>query len=168
MKASEVLKREIFVELFALLLFTSAVLYATFSLKSKTNDNLMDYDGVVTVLDDKNNSKLEILSDGKGLDSNGISYTVTNNRDKTVSYEIIINPSIHDESVLKQMRVSLDDIFISDLTELERNQGGYVLAIRVLNPGYTKVHRIKYWYKLDSNKEILNKEIDFKYQIKIV
>ncbi len=168
MKASNILKREIVVEIFALLLFTSAVIFAFISLSNKGNGNVVDYDGVVTVLDNKN-TDIKISSDGKGIEENeGISYTVTNNQNDVISYEIVVSPSIHDEAVLKQIRVSLDDIFVSDLTSLERNQGGYILGMKVLNPGYTKVHKIKYWYKTDSNKEILNKDISFKYQLKLI
>ena len=169
MKASNVLKREIIVEIAALLLFTSAVIFAFVSLSNKDNGNIVDYDGVVTVLDDKKIDKIKISSDGKGIEeNNGISYTVTNNQSDVVSYEIVVSPSIHDEAVLKQIRVSLDDIYISDLTSLERSQGGYILGMKVLNPGYTKVHKIKYWYKTDSNKEILNKDISFNYKLKLI
>ena len=90
------------------------------------------------------------------------------NKDKAITYEIVISPSIHDESVLKQIRISLDDVYVTDLTSLERSQGGYVVGMKVLNPGYTKVHRIKYWYKLDSDKELKNKEIFFNYKIELV
>lgn len=168
MKASKILKREIIIELFALLLFTSAVVYATITLKNKDEGNIVDYDGVVAVLDNKDSKHLEIISDGKAIEKEGTNYTITNNKDKAITYEIVISPSIHDESILDQIRISLDDIFISDLTSLERSQGGYVVGMKVLNPGYTKVHRIKYWYKLNSDKELTNKDIFFNYKIELV
>ena len=168
MKASEILKKEIFMELFALVLFTGAVFYATYSLTTRDTGKIVDYDGIVTVLDDKKMGKLEICSDGKGLGHEGTSYTITNNQKKPITYEIVISPSIHDEVQLKQIRVSLDDVYINDLTSLERSQGGYVIGMKSLNPGYTKIHKIKYWYKMNSDKEIVNKDIDFNYEIKIV
>ena len=168
MKAKEILKKEIIVETIALILFVGACLYATITLKNKNTNDISEHDGIVAILDDKKVSEVELYSDGEGLDSNGITYTITNNNDKAVSYEIVISTNVHDEDILKQLRISLDDVYISDLVSLERKKGGYVLGVKTLNPGYTKIHTIKYWYKLDSDKENIDKNIKFMYKLELV
>ena len=168
MEVNKVLKREIICELLALLLFVGACAYALFSLGSRQNGGIASYNDVVTILDDKKFGGMQIASDGKALCDNGITYTVTNNQKSIINYEIVIYPNIHNEEVLKQIRVALDDIYISDLSSLDRSQGGYVLGTKVLNSGYTKIHSIKYWYKLDTKKELLKEKVNFNYKIELV
>ncbi len=168
MEVNKVLKREILFELIALLLFIGASSYALISLKAKENKGIASYDDVVTIIDDKKFNGMEIVSDGKALSGEGITYTITNNQKDVISYEIVIYPNIHNEEVLKHIRVSLDDIYISDLADLDRNQGGYVLGMKALNSGYTKIHSIKYWYKLDTNKNMLNEKVKFNYKIELL
>ena len=168
MKAKEILKKEIFVETIALILFVGACIYATITLKNKDTSSISEHDGIVAILDDKKMEDIKLYSDGEGLDSKGITYTITNNNDKAVAYEIVISTNVHDEDILKQIRISLDDVYISDLVSLERKKGGYVLGVKTLNPGYTKIHSIKYWYKLDSNKENVDRNIKFNYKVELV
>ena len=168
MEVSKVLKKEIIFELLALIFFISVSCYALISLKGKDNGAISSYDDVVTILDDKKFPGMDIISDGKALSHEGITYTITNNQKDVINYEIVIYPNIHNEEVLKQIRVALDDIYISDLSSLDRNQGGYVLGLKVLNSGYTKIHSIKYWYKLDTNKELLKEKVKFNYKIELV
>ena len=168
MEVSKVLKKEIIFELLALIFFIGACCYALVSLKGNDNDAIASYDDVVTILDDKKFPGMDINSDGKALSNEGITYTITNNEKDIINYEIVIYPNIHNEEVLKQIRVALDDIYISDLSSLARSQGGYVLGLKVLNSGYTKIHSIKYWYKLDTNRELLKEKIKFNYKIELV
>lgn len=168
MEASKVLKKEIIFELLALIFFIGASCYALISLKGNDNDAIASYDDVVTILDEKKFSGLDIISDGKALSNEGITYTITNNQKDVINYEIVIYPNVHNEEILKQIRVALDDIYISDLSSLDRSQGGYVLGLKVLNSGYTKIHSIKYWYKLDTDKELLKEKVKFIYKIELV
>lgn len=168
MKVKETLTKEIIIEVIALVLFVVTCTYATITLSSKNTDSIKEQDGIVTILDEKNFKGLNILSDGKGISSNGVTYTITNNNSEPVSYELVVSTNVHNEEILKNIRVSLDDIYISDITSLERRKGGYVLGVKILNPGYTKVHSIKYWYKLDTKKEIANEKIDFSYKIELI
>ncbi len=168
MEASKVLKKEIIIELVALVLFSTACVFAMVSLKGKEAGDIASYDDVVTILDEKKFKGIDVSSDGKALNGDGVTYTITNNQSKVVSYQIVIYPNIHDEEVLKQVRIALDDIYISDLNQLERNQGGYVLGMKALNPGYTKIHSIKYWYKLDTSEEISRDNVKFKYKIELL
>ena len=168
MKVSNVLKRELVFELLALIFFVIVSSYALFSLKGNDSEAIASYDDVVTILDDKNFMGMDIVSDGKALSNEGITYTITNNQKEVINYEIVVFPSIHNEDVLKQVRISLDDIYISDLSSLERSQGGYVLGLKALNSGYTKIHSIKYWYKLDTNKDLLKEKLNFNYKILLV
>lgn len=168
MEASKVLKKEIILELLALVFFVSVSAYALVSLNGKEEGAIASYDDVVTILDDKKFEGIDIASDGKALSNDGITYTITNNQKGIINYEIVIYPNIHNEEVLKQIRVALDDIYISDLSSLDRSQGGYVLGLKVLNSGYTKIHSIKYWYKLDTDKELLKEKVKFNYKIELV
>lgn len=168
MEVSKTLKKEIVFELLALIFFISVSCYALVSLKGKDNDAIASYDDVVTILDDKKFPGMDIVSDGKALSNEGVTYTITNNQKDVINYEIVIYPNIHNEEVLKQIRVALDDIYISDLSSLDRNQGGYVLGLKVLNSGYTKIHSIKYWYKLDTDKDLLKENVKFNYKIELV
>ena len=168
MKVSNVLKREIVFELLALIFFISVSCYALVSLKGQEKDSIASYDDVVTILDDKKFAGMDIISDGKALSNDGVTYAITNNQKDVINYEIVLYPNIHNEEVLKQIRVALDDIYISDLSSLDRSQGGYVLGTKVLNSGYTKIHSIKYWYKLDTKKELLKEKVNFNYKIELV
>lgn len=165
MKVSNVLKKQIIIEVFALLLLSGSIIYAVFAIRSSDNNKIENYDNIVTVLDDSKFSKMDVSSDGAGLNTEGIIYTITNNRSKTASYRLVILPNVHNEKILKQIRVSLDDFEVMDLVSLERAGGGYVLGERTLNSGYTKIHSIKLWYKLDTEESIKDTKIDFSFKI---
>lgn len=165
MKTSKILKKQIIVEVLALLLLCGSLIYATFAIHSSDNNKIDNYDDIVTVLEDSKFKKLKISSDGVGLNTDGIIYTITNNRNKKVSYKLVIVPNVHNEKILKQIRVSLDDITVVDLISLERAGGGYVLGEMELDSGYTRIHSIKLWYKLESDSEIESTDIEFDYKI---
>ena len=167
MKASKELKKQMFIEIFALLILVSSVIYALVMLKSSNNNKIVNYDGVVTVLDNSKFIDLKISSDGEGLSTDGITYTVTNNRTKTITYDIVILPNIHDEDILKNIRVGLDDVLLYDLTELSRASGGYVIKDNTLDPGYTTIHSLKMWYKNSTDPSISGTDISFDYKLSI-
>lgn len=167
MKASKELKKQMFIELFALLLLVSSVIYALVMLKSSNSSKIVNYDDVVTVLDDSKFKKLKISSDGEGLNTDGVTYTITNNRKQTITYDLVILPNIHDEDVLKNIRVGFDDVFLYNLTELERASGGYLIEDNTLNPGYTKIHALKMWYKNSTDSSLKGTEIAFDYKLNI-
>lgn len=167
MKASKELKKQMFIEIFALLILVSSVIYALVMLKSSNNNKIVNYDGVVTVLDNSKFKDLKISSDGEGLSTDGITYTVTNNRAKTITYDIVILPNIHDEDILKNIRVGLDDVLLYDLTELSRASGGYVIKDNILDPGYTTIHSLKMWYKNSTDPSISGTDISFDYKLSI-
>jgi len=72
---------------------------------------------MVVVLDDSKYKGLEIQSDGEGLESDGITYTITNNNAEEAKYKIVLTPNVHDSEVLDLVRVSIDDIYTYDLTK---------------------------------------------------
>lgn len=167
MKASKEIKRQMFVEIFALLVLIGAVIYALCTLKSSDNNKLVNYDGVVTVLDDSKFKDLKISSDGVGLNTDGITYTVTNNRSETIDYELVILPDVHDDNVLKNIRVGLDDIYLYDLNKLSRGSGGYVVSKSELDPGYTTIYSLKLWYKNSSDPKSVDTDVSFDYKLNI-
>lgn len=165
MEVSKQLKKQIVIEVLALLFLIGVIIYSIFAITKAKENQVTSLDGMVIVVDDTKIDKMEALSDGAGLEKNGATYTVTNNNDYKVKYKVVVVPDVHDEDVLKQIRISVDDIYIEDFTTLERLNGGYVIASNALDPGYTKVHLIKSWYKLDSNDEIKERNVKFEYRL---
>lgn len=165
MTASNTLKRQIIIEVLALIVLVGVICYTFFAIDKSNNNKIKNTDGFVTVLDDENLGDLKILSDGEGLQTEGITYTITNNNEDKKTYRMIIIPSINDEKVLDHIKISVNDLYISNLTDLEKNDKGYIINTHELKAGYTKIHIIKLWYDLDSNKNITNTKISFKYDI---
>ncbi len=165
MKVSKALKRQIVFEVIALIFLLCVIVYSIFAITKGGNEKISSVDNIVMVLDDSQVKKIEPLSDGKGLDGEGVTYTVTNNNDTEVTYEVVLVPNIHDDDVLNQIRISVDDLYVEDLTSLERSHGGYLITTNKLSSGYTKIHLIKYWYKLNTIEEIKNRDIQFEYRL---
>lgn len=167
MVVSKQLSKQIFIEILALLFLIGVIIYAVFAIDKSNQNNISSQDGFVIVLDDEKNGELVVSSDGEGLETEGVTYTITNNNSDKRTYKVVIIPSVLDEEVLKQVRVSINDLYVENLTELERYNGGYVLTTNSLGAGYTKIHLFKYWYKLDTSKDIADTKIDFEYKLVI-
>lgn len=167
MKASEVLKKHIVIEIIALLLLIFSICYCLFALNRNAKSNVQTKDGLVLVLDDSNHPELSPKSEGVALSEKGTTYTITNNNSTNKEYKIIIIPDNSNPESLPYLKVAIDDIYVSDLTSLEKYKDGYILRTYSLKAGYTKNHLIKIWYKTDT-KESLIKDIKFKYDIEIV
>ena len=166
MVASNTLKKQIIVELFVLIFFVFAVIYSYFAITKSQSNDIKTFDGMVVVLNDTNFNKLEVLSDGQGLKQNAISYAVTNNNEDSKRYNVIVYPDNHNEEILENIRISVDDIYVKTLADLERHNGGYVIAGMELESGYTKMHSIKLWYQ--KNMEISYTDVNFEYEIELV
>lgn len=164
--ASKFLKKQILVEFIVLLFFLFVVIYSYFAITNEQGEKLDSVDGVVAVLNDSSFDKLELLSDGQGLRQDAISYAVTNNNDSSKTYNVVIYPDVHDDEVLKNVRISVDDVYVKSLSELERHHGGYVITNNKLKSGFTKMHTVKIWYQKDMNIEY--KDINFEYDIELV
>lgn len=165
MVVSEQLKKQIVIEVLALLFLMVVIVYSVFAIDKSQKNNITSQDGLVLVLDDTKFKKLEDVSDGEGLSNPGTTFTVTNNNSTEFSYKIVAIPSIKDEKVLKQVRVSSDDVYIEDLTSLKKSNGGYVVATNSLDAGYTKIHLFKYWFKLDTSDKLIDRDIEFTYKV---
>lgn len=165
MVVSKQLKKQIIIEILALIFLIAVLIYAFFAIKKNEESKITNLDGMVVVVDDTNVDKIKSLSDGEGLSLDGTTYTITNNNKNKVNYKIVLVPNVHDEKVLKQVRISTDDLYVENLTDLERLSGGYVIASSTLDSGFTDMYLIKYWYKLDSDQEVLDEDIDFEYRL---
>ena len=165
MVVSKQLKKQIIIEILALIFLIAVLIYAFFAIKKNEESKITNLDGMVVVVDDTNVDKIKGLSDGEGLSLDGTTYTITNNNKNKVNYKIVLVPNVHDEKVLKQVRISTDDLYVENLTDLERLSGGYVIASSALDFGFTDMYLIKYWYKLDSDQEVLDEDIDFEYRL---
>lgn len=166
--ASKILGKQIIIEIVALLFLVMAVIYSSYAIKKSQDNDVRSQYGMVTVLDDRKFKALKITSDGEGMLQSGVTYTVTNNNQDIKKYNLVIFPNVHDNSVLEHVKVGVDDLAIYSLTELERDNGGYVITTYQLKAGYTKVHLIKLWYDLNSTDDILSNNISFDYKISLV
>ena len=165
MEVSKRIRKMIVFEFIALIFLIGVIIYSIFAIQKSNDNKVSSQDGMVVVLDDSKVQALESMSDGNGLETNGVTYTITNNNDYAVTYKVVLVPDVHDDKVLNQIRVSTDDMYIEDLTKLDRTGGGYVLDTYSLNPGYTKIHLIKKWYKLDTDDTISKIDVDFEYRL---
>lgn len=160
MTVNKVLKRQIVMEIIALLFLIAAIGYAFIAINRSKGNKVNEYQGFVSVLDDSKLEPLKKLSDGEGLEQNGITYTVTNNNKGPANYRVIIIPSLKDDSILSKVRIGVDDLYVYDLEKLEKYEDGYVLITNDLDAGYTKIHNIKIWYK-----EEVNDELNFEFRL---
>lgn len=155
MKAIKIIKKRIFIESISLLFLLFCVVYSSVTIKKSSGSNIQDTNNFIAVVDDKEyNPELKVLSDGEGLSEDGITYAVTNNNKEDKSYSILINTSEIDSKIIDNIKISVDDIYIFNLNELEKKDNYYVLFSDTLKAGYTKRYIIKSWYKL--NSEITN------------
>ena len=165
MKASKILKRQIVIEILALLFLILAVTYSVFTIKKSEENKISSFDGMVSVIDNSSMSDMAIKSDGEGLNGEGTIYTITNNNPEAKKYQIIMVPKIHNTKVINQIKIGIDDIYIKELNKLDRNNGGYIIVTGTLNPGYTKSYLIKAWYKKGTTEDVESKNVDFDYRI---
>ena len=165
MVVSNQLRKQIVIEILALIFLIFVIIYAVFAIDKSRQNNISSQDGMVLVLDDTKVKKLEVSSDGEGLDTEGTTYTITNNNSEQITYKVVIIPSNNNEEVLKQIRVSNDDVYIEDLTSLPKLDGGYVVSTNTLGAGYTKIHLFKFWYKLDTSDSIIDDNLEFTYKV---
>ena len=160
MTASNNLKKQIITEIVAIFILLLSIGYAYFKVDKKFSDNAKSQDGMIVVLDNKINS-LDSLSDGQASQMQGMKYTVTNNNDDERHYKLILKTNAKNE-LLKNVRISVDDLFADGLTNLTKDNNGYVISDYTLNSGYTKIHKIKIWYDKDYNGSE-----DFNYDLKL-
>ena len=168
MVVSDQLKKQIVIEIIALIFLVGVIIYAFFAIKKNDGTNVTTQDGMVIVIDYKGLKSLKKASDGEGLEGEGVSYTVTNNNSVKKQYELLIIPDVHNEELLNQIRVSVDDYYVENLVDLARSSGAYIIATNELKPGYTKIHLIKAWYKLDTDDDLVKNEVHFDYRINII
>ena len=128
MGVSKQLSKQIILEIFALLFLIAVIVYAIFAIDKNNSNNISSQDGMVIVLDNKNVSKLTVLSDGQGLETEGILYNLTNNNSSEKKYKIILFPSIQESNVLDQIKIGVDDLYIDEqytVIEILRKQKEY-------------------------------------------
>ena len=168
MVVSDQLKKQIIIEIIALIFLIGVIIYAFFAIKKNDTNNITTQDGMVIVIDYKNIKNLKKASDGEGLEGEGITYTVTNNNPFKKKYELLLIPDVHNDDLLEQIRVSVDDLYVENLTDLARSSGAYIIATNELGAGYTKIHVIKAWYKLNTDDDLAKNDVHFDYRINIL
>lgn len=165
MEVSNNLKKQIIIEIIVLLLMAGVAIYAYIAIGKSGATNVINQDGLVLVLDDSNFSKLERLSDGKGMEQDFVRYTITNNNNVLKNVKLVVIPSIKDEEILSNIRVGINDLYKVDLTKGEKLDDGYVIDEFTLNPGITRNYLLKFWYKLDSNIKNIDNDVTFEYKV---
>jgi len=165
MRVVKVLKKRIVIEILSLSFLIFCIVYSSFSIKKSSSSNIESTDNFVAVVDDKKyDPVLKELSDGMSIDVDGITYAVTNNNSNDRNYNILISINEDDEDILNNIKISVDDIYIFNLSDLEKKDEYYILYSDTLKAGYTKKYVIKSWYKLNSGVESNNK---IKYTFKL-
>ena len=167
MEVSNNLKKEIIIEILVLLLMAAVIIYAYFAIGRNNNSNVINSDGFVLVLDRKDKTNLSKLSDGEGLESDYVRYTITNNNSVAKKVKLVIVPETDNNKVLDNVRVGINDLMVNDLTELEKIDKGYVVDEFEISPGYTKNYLFKYWLSLDTDDKLTREEVEFNYEILI-
>lgn len=167
MEVSSNLKRQIIIEIVVLLLMAAVVIYAYVALGKNSNTSVINENGFVLVLDDSKFSKLLKKSDGEGLQSDYVRYTITNNNSIVKNVKLIIEPSLDNEKVLSNIRIGVNDLYVNDFNQLEKIDEGYVVDTFDLLPGITRNYLFKYWYKLDTDDKLYEDDIRFSYDIKL-
>ena len=75
MEVNKQLRKQIVIEVFALGFLVFAIMYGIFAI-GKDNSTVFSQDGMVIVYDTENFKAIESFSDGEGLNTDGIKYTV--------------------------------------------------------------------------------------------
>ncbi len=161
MTVNKVLKKQIVIEIIALLFLVGSICYAFFAINRGQATKVIEYQGFVSVLDDTKQTPFKHLSNGEGLSQEGITYTVTNNNKETTMYKVIISPNLLDEAILSKVRIGVDDLYVYELEDLTKYGNGYVLITNELEAGYTKIHNIKIWY----SDEVEENNLKFTYNL---
>lgn len=165
MEVSNVLKKEMILEIMVLLLMASVIIYVYFTIDKTSHSNVTSKDGFVLVLEKTKDNHLEILSDGEGLENSYIRYTITNNNEVVKNVKLIIVPKVDNEEVLNYVRVGINNMMVNNLVELEKNDKGFIVDQFMISPGYTRNYLFKYWFSLGTDKKYIKEEIDFEYEI---
>jgi hypothetical protein len=163
MEVNKQLRKQIIIEIFALSFLVFSILYGIFAIGLE-EATVFSQDGMVIVYDNESFKAIESFSDGEGLNTDGIKYTVTNNNSKEYSYKLILYVN-EDKELLEYIRVGIDDLYVDSLLNLDRYKDGYVLNEATLDAGYTRIHNIKMWYKLDVDQTIADKVIDYRLEL---
>lgn len=106
---------------------------------------------------------LDKLSDIEGLNSSYSYINITNNNKNKRKYQILLTPINSDE---KDIRVSLSNTLIKDLSSFDKNNNNYILGEFSLESGYSNIHQIRIWQKKDSNIDKI--KINFKVKVNIL
>lgn len=163
MEVNKQLKKQIVIEVLALGVLVFAIMYGIFAI-GRDSSTVFSQDGMVIVYDNEAFKAIKSYSDGEGLNSDGIKYTVTNNNSNEYKYKLILRVD-EDRELLEYIRVGIDDLYVESLLDLEKYEDGYVLVDTTLDPGYTRIHNIKMWYKLDVDLTIALDEIDYELEL---
>lgn len=163
MEVNKQLRKQIVMEVVALGILVFAIVYGMFAI-GRDSSTVFSQDGMVIVYDTEAFKAIKSYSDGEGLNSDGIRYTVTNNNSNESKYKLILRVN-EDKDLLEYIRVGIDDLYVESLLDLEKYEDGYVLVDTNLDPGYTRIHLIKMWYRLDVDYTIALDEIDYELEL---
>ena len=100
MVVSDQLKKQIIIEVLALLFLIGVIVYAWFAIHKSNQTNVTSQEGMVIVIDDEKMKTFEKHSDGESKDIVGAKYTVTNNNKESVEYDLIVVPDVNDDTTL--------------------------------------------------------------------
>lgn len=164
MEVNNNLKKQIISEIFLLIILAMVVVYAFTVIQKNNKTSVFARDGFVVSVDDSNLKKLEVLSDGQGLETNYVRYTLTNNNAEAKKCKLVLKPSLENEDVLEHIKMGLNDLFVVNVLELEKYGDGYIIDEFNIGPGYTRNYLFKYWFDLETSEDISKNKITFDYE----
>ena len=147
----------------SIILFIALVVFITFRVINDNVRNVYIDNNMMIDIQPRINKTLDKLSDIDSFKINGNLINITNNSNKTKTYQIILSPINNNESDIK---ISIDDYIIRYLNKKKKKDNNYIIYELSLEPTYTSVHIIKVFQSNNSN--IDNIKANFKLSVKII
>lgn len=168
MKASNVLDRQIVIEVICAMILLAVILVGGYVLYSNINGNGLFSKGDLLVdFQDKGvPGNLYAMSDGVGLSTSPYIYTVTNNNKKATKIVITLDQQM-DKAIEPYLRIAIDEMTIKSLKEFEKTEKGtFILYEEELNPGVTSTHSIKVWLSNKSPNGLSGTKANLRFNVK--
>lgn len=166
MKAKRVLDHQLKFEVICAVILVVLIVIGSYMLLNK-NDNIFNSDDLIVDFNDDNVAiNLYAMTDGKGLQNNPYTYTITNNSNKDVKYVIYLKgTTVSNPDNAKYIRVGLDDVDIKDLLDFRYDNGRYVLYETSICSGCSVNHVMKFWLNTNAPSSMAGINANFNFGI---
>lgn len=170
------LKRQTFViylSLLVIVLGTSAISYALFSVTKYSEKDQVVQTGTFNVSYEKGDTIAEdvfVLSDEDGMNTDSYTFTVSNSGSIQASYVVLLGKTAGVSGTFvgdSYFRYSLDNAPAKSLSTQStyNNSGMYILETMTLNSGASKEHKLKVWLSSTTPNTELGKIVNLSIQV---